>query len=467
MTPPFVFQNSTPDQKAKVFVWGVWLAMLIADLLFLVSHVRNIPEAEDWYMVPPLTGREPNLGAWLWAQNNEHRFPLPRLILLTALNLTKGDFRSGAVLNVLTLALVAAVGILVARHLRGERTSYADAFFPVTLLNVGLWPNLFWGWLFTFVLPTALVFTLLFVFVIQPTLTTPIAAAIAGVSLISLPLCGAIGLLFVPFTASWFIYRGLVNWYASSAIENRRRMSIPIGSAIITLCLTGIYFIGYQRPAWVPPNPGVMATLQTAGKFLAYSFGAVAANSWNLFVLIAFGVLVPTLGTLILATIRLHSFEKQRALAILLFCGSLLMFALAIGYGRAGSPEGFPIRYVILATPVLCTVFFVWELYGSKKWLKVFQVGLFVGMLLLVPFNSRAGFFYFGNWYDGAMDAVERDIDAGMSISELSKRHRNDLVHWFTEPELEKYMKMLYEYRVGPFARIKPCVRNIWGDCRP
>lgn len=449
--------DPAPDRNAKLFVWGMWLAMLIADLLILANHGRNIPEAEDWHLVPPLTGWESNLGDWLWAQNNEHRIPLPRLILLTALNLTKGDFRSGAVLNIFTLAFVAAAGILVARHLRGKRTSYADAFFPLALLNIGNWPWLVWSWMFTFILPTTLIFTLLFVFVVQPTLTAPAPAAIAAISLILLPLCGANGLIFLPFIAIWLVYRGLVNWRTSKSTDNQQWVSaVLIGSAIVASSLAGIYFIGYQQPAWNPPSPGIGATLLTAGKFLAYSLGAVAAESWKLFTLIAAAIIIPTL-LVILASKRQEHFDKQRSIAILLFFGTLLIFAIAIGYGRAGSiPQwGFPIRYVILAAPLLYLVFFVWELYGSRKWQKLFQVGLFVLMSLLLPFNSRAGFKYFGNWYDGAMDAVERDIEAGMCISELSKRHRKNLVHWFTEGDLEKYMQMLYDYRVGPFAHIK------------
>jgi hypothetical protein len=443
--------------------------MLIAALICLVSYGRNIPLAEDWLMVPPLTAsggwlwelsNEPglNLGGWLWEQNNEHRNPLTRLILLTALKFTKGDFRSGMILNVLTLALIAVVAMLVARHLRSGKTSYTDAFFPIALLNIGNWPNLFWGWQFTQVLPTAFTYILLFIFVIQPTLATPLAAAIAGVILVLLPLCGASGLFFVPFIASWFIYRGLVNWCVKDSKDKQRWAGIiSISSAVIALVLIGIYFIGYKRSNFYVPSPGLETTLKTAAKFLAYSFGAVAGYSWDVFVLIAFGILIPTFGLVILAVLRHQGFERQRALAILLFCSVLGIFALSMGYARAGviPSQGFPIRYVIFAVPLLCTAFFIWEIYGPRKWQKIVHWGLFLGMSLLLPFNTLAGFQAFGNWYDNGMNSVLRDINAGMSICEISKRNREFLIHWSTDDELKKHIKMLYEDRVSLFAAIQ------------
>ncbi len=446
------------DRNAKLFVWGIWLAMLIAAFICLVSYGRNIPLAEDWLMVKPLTGNESHLGRWLWQQNNEHRIPLPRLILLISLKFTKGDFRSGMVLNVVTFAFVAAAAIQVARSLRGGKTSYADAFFPIALLNISNWPNLFWSWQFTQILPTALTYIIVFVFVIEPTLTTPLAAAIAGVSLVALPFCGANGLLLVPLLAPWFIYRGFVNWYATDSKDKQRSASIiSISLAAIALCLIGIYFIGYQRPTWNPPSPGLWATLQTVAKFLAYSFGAVSAYWWSFFVLIAFGIFIPTFGIVILGIVRHQGFERQRALMMLLLCGIFGVYSLAVGYGRAGlvPSQGFPIRYVMFAVPMLCIAFFIWELYGSRKWQQIVPWGLFLWMLLLLPLNTIAGFEMFGNWYDGVMDSVERDIANGIPRSLLAQRHRDSLIHWWSDRELADNMQMLYEDRVGVFAQMR------------
>jgi hypothetical protein len=446
------------DRSASVFVWSVWLIMILVALITLARYGRNIPLAEDWYFVSPITGNEPNLVNWLWAQNNEHRVPLPRLILLTLLKVTHGDFRAGMVFNVITLGVLAFVMVRVAQHLRGGRTSFADAFFPVALLHLGNWPNLFWGWQFSLVLSTTLTCALLLVLVSHRTLNRSSAVVIAGICLVLLPLCGATGLIFVPLLTLWFLYCGVLQWHAVKVNGGQRWISsFLIGTAVIALCLMGLYFVGYKRPTWNPTNPGIGATLKTTAKFLALGFGPVAAESWTLSVMVAFGFLLPSAAVAVLAVLRHQGLEKRRALGILLFFGNLALFALAIGWGRAGyiSKVGLPMRYVLLAVPTLCTAYFVWELYGSSKLRTVAQRGLLLGMCLLLPFNTVTGLLKWGNWYRRGMEAVEQDLLAGNPPSILAEEHRDFLIHWWDENQLAEGMQMLQDAGIGPFAQMQ------------
>src|SRR5215213_1955850 len=97
---------------AAIVVWSVWALMFAVALGSIALAGRNIPFAEDWGLVAPLTGHEPDVFAWLWAQNNEHRVPLPRLAGLIIVMLT-GDYRAGMVLNACVLAAVAAAMVMV------------------------------------------------------------------------------------------------------------------------------------------------------------------------------------------------------------------------------------------------------------------------------------------------------------------------------------------------------------------
>ena len=106
-------KRESTTSLAVTIVWATWAAMLLVALACIVRYGRNIPLAEDWLLVPPMTGHEPHLGSWLWAQNNEHRLPLPRLVLLGLLVATR-DFRAGMVLNVVSLAALAAAMIFTA-----------------------------------------------------------------------------------------------------------------------------------------------------------------------------------------------------------------------------------------------------------------------------------------------------------------------------------------------------------------
>ena len=125
-----------PD-RAAVVVWLLWALTLTSLLGAIARDGRNVPFEEDWLLVGPMTGHEPNLPAWLWSQNSEHRLPLPRLVNLAILR-TTGDFRWTMVFDTLAVGAVAAAMILLARRLRGGRTSLADAFFPLLLQ---LWPS--------------------------------------------------------------------------------------------------------------------------------------------------------------------------------------------------------------------------------------------------------------------------------------------------------------------------------------
>ena len=131
-------QAGTPQSPGpRLFVWAVWAGMLAIVLWHFVHYARDLPLAEDWNLVAPLTGQEPRLGSWLWSQNNEHRVPLPRLVMLVLLKATGGDFRSGMILNIALIAMLAAAMMEVARRIRGGRSRYTDAVFPILLLEVG------------------------------------------------------------------------------------------------------------------------------------------------------------------------------------------------------------------------------------------------------------------------------------------------------------------------------------------
>ena len=165
-TPPPTPSLARSMNLAAIVVWATLTVMTLVALACIVRYGRNIPLAEDWLLVPPMTGHEPNLASWLWAQNNEHRLPLPRLVLLGLLEVTH-DFRAGMVLNVLSLAALSAAMILTVRHLRGGITRVSDAFFPLALLHLGDWENLIWGWQFQFVSSAVLICALLLVIVRQ------------------------------------------------------------------------------------------------------------------------------------------------------------------------------------------------------------------------------------------------------------------------------------------------------------
>ena len=460
---PRASDGGASTRFALIFVWGTWAVMLAIALACIARYGRNVPLAEDWLLVPPLTGHEPNLASWLWAQNNEHRLPLPRLILLGLLALTH-DFRAGMVLNVLSLAALAAAMILTARYLRNGATRWSDAFFPLALLHLGDWENLVWGWQFQFVCSAVLICALMLAIVRQRGAPTMRQALAAAASLVLLPLTGASGLVFAIALAPWAAWVGFVQLRDARARgESSSRGALLLASAIVAPLLVAVYFIGYVKPWWNPPNPGRLLTLETTLRFLALAWGAAARNAWVPSIVAIVTILLATTLLLLRALARLGGAEQQRAFGLFSFAGGCAVLALAIGWGRAATDlvSGMPMRYVLFAVPTICASYFVWELYATatpRRWL---QSALCVVMLALLPWNTREGFGLPGRydigwrgWYVTGMNAVERDIDAGVPRLEMASRHREFLMHW-DEAKLAAGMRMLHDAHIGAFSRLR------------
>ena len=447
----------------QAFVWGAWAVMTLIALACIVRYGRNIPLAEDWLMVPPMTGHEPHLASWLWAQNNEHRSPLPRLVLLGVLAATH-DFRAGMVLNVLSLAALAAAMIMTARFLRNGVTRASDAFFPLALLHLGDWENLVWAWQFQFVSSAVLMCALMLVVVRQRGKPTMRQSIVAAASLVLLPLTGASGLVFAIALAPWAAWAGIAQLRAArSAGTSPARGALLLASAIVAPALVGIYFIGYVKPWWNPPNPGRLQTLKTTLRFLALAWGAAARNAWTVSIIAIVLVLGATLLLLARALVRAREPERQRAFGMLSFAGGCGVLAVAIGWGRAATDmvSGMPMRYVLFAVPALCATYFIWELYASPGPRRSLQSGLCIAMLVLLPWNTREGFGLPGRydigwrgWYVAGMNAVEEDIRNGMPRLEMASRHREFLMHW-DEKKLADGMRMLRDAHIGPFGRLR------------
>ena len=446
----------TSDRAAGLFVWSVLAIMLLADLFILVHSARIFPLNEDWWLVPVLTGHEPSLTSWLWVQNSEHRIPFPRVILLALLKAGHGDVRVGMLFNILVLGALAFAMIRVARTVRGGRTSFADAFFPVALLHLGHSENLFWGWQLTQVVPTVLTCIILLVLVGNRTVTTPRAAVIGGIALVLLPLSGSHALLFAPPLSLWFGYCGLVHRRATDVPDRSRWVrGFLLGSAAVALAITVLHALTYQRPSWLPPDPSVEAALATAVKFLALAFGPTARSAWTVSTIAISGLISATAIVAVWAVIRHRDEERSRAIGVLVFFAGVALLALATGWGRATAIESvygqYPLRYVLMAAPVLLVSYFVWELYGEKRLGILVRYGLFVAICFLLPGNTVHGLNWV-YWFADRDALLEQDLRNGTSPTLLGERHRQILLHWEDPKKIEAFIRMLRDRGIGPFA---------------
>jgi hypothetical protein len=420
--------------------------MLVLAVGFVGRYGSNVPSWDDWDMVPTLTGHQPVTLDWLWSQHNEHRIPVPRLLLLGLHWITGIDFRTPMFFNVLAVGVLAAAMILVARRLRG-RTHYLDAFFPLVLLHWGHAANLLWGWQLQF-FSSMILSAMVLLFIVQSgaSLRIRTAAIAAGISILLLPLCGANGLGLVPALALWLLYLAVDRW--RSPDPGTRRDGLLVGGmGVAALLLVVLYFIGYESVPWHPKTPGIAATLLTSIQFITIGLGPATRAVWPVSGLVALGVMLLSAALLVRVWLAQPE-ERQRATGLFLFLGAMASLALGLGLGR----EGFETRYVNLAVPAWLCVYFIWKLYAPVPWSVVMRMSLFVVALAALWPNSRWGLAYAQD-LRGQLRSFERDMAAGAPPYELIARY-NAYLHPHQDIPTE-YLPMLRDAGVGKFRLLR------------
>lgn len=421
---------------------------------------RNIGLAEDWGMVAAMTGNEPDLGAWVWAQNNEHRLPVQRLLYLGLLKLT-GDFRSGMVFSQLLLALLALACAWAAGRMRGE-LRWRDMVFPFALLHLGHWENLVWGWQIQFVYSVMLSGLLLVVVSARNGVLGPRAGLAAVPLLVLLPLSGANGIVMGAALAPWLAAQGAVRLGINRIGPLCIGSSIPVSrtdhltgvgfitGAVLSFGVIGLYFIGYVSPPWSPPPASPAEFAAAAESYFAYALGP-GARHFSLLAAVAVAGFIVCGGLLASRALIVGPPEERlRAGGIALFIGAGAALGLAIAYARGSYDGRLPDRYALFAVLPLLGAVFAFDLYAPRRLARLVVAGLLVGFIVLLPLNIRAGL-QWGNWYVAGMSALEADMAADVPIPQLAARHHGFLMHW-SEDRLRNAMQMLHDAEIGPLG---------------
>jgi hypothetical protein len=443
-------------------VWSIWAVAAAAALWLVATFGRNVPLWDDWEMAPVLAGAQRVTPAWLWSQHNEHRIPLPRLLLLALDAVSSNDVRAGMAFNVLALAALAAVLLVAARRLRGS-AAWSDAFFPLILLHWGHADNFLWGWQVGFVSSTALALAVLALLAVQGNRLTRSTLVGVGACLLLLPLCGANGLVLVPPLTLWLGW-GIYHGWRSGQLRGRTDCLLAVGLLLGVLALSAAYLLGYERPKHHPPSAGVMASLRTALECSGMMFGL-----WGQRVGLAAGL--ATVGLCAAGAVLLvragwrQPAERPRALGLGLFLAGLLGLSLAVGWGRSGfGPDsGSMGRYVTLMTPALCGLYIIVGLYTRPPLTARVQGGLAVLAGLLLALNVSAG----RTLAEGRCqmtEAFERDVSADLPPFMLVDRYSQFPRVLYPDPlRFARYLSLLRQAGVEPFGRLTgdPDIREV------
>jgi hypothetical protein len=388
---------------------------------------RRFPYADDWYLVPALTGNEPATLSWLWSQHGQHRIPLPKaLFLLLDNQLTGYDFRAAPVFSALALGALALAMILVAKRIRGW-TSYTDAFFPLALLHLGI-SALNWHFEIVFLSSTILASSVLLVIVRNDALTTVKGALLAGAPVLLLPGTGLPGAAMAPFLASFLVYCGLGQWRHRKP-TSRRAAVVLLSFAIGCLAFVGLLSLDDLAGEASYKSPGIGTTFKTAAMFSASGLGDgltqyLSQAGWENYWRLAVPALLLATAVLLLARLFTKG-DGVRIVGMLLFMGSLGALAVAVGRGRGGRywSADLDAHYGTLAVPILCLVYFAWVAYGSPRARRLVETSLLLVMGAAFVLNGPQRYVQYRNALAADTRSVEEDVFAGMSRCEVIERH--------------------------------------------
>jgi hypothetical protein len=421
--------------------------MFVGVLAFVWRFGINVPFSDDWYFIPQFTGDEPMTATWLWEPHFEHRIPLPKLLLVGLARLTDCDFRAGAYFNCVALGGIALAMILVAMRVRG-RVSYTDAFFPLALLHWGQVEILLRGFQIQFISSVVLFCLILLVIVSFRGRPKTTAAVLLGLCLLGLPFCGANGLALAPPLIVWLGYVG-IEMMRMSEPNVQRNGFLMVTFAVLALALCGLYFVGYAGSTGHAPCPSTAAGTRTTAQFLAMSIGVTGAYTWPYSALWVIGLSFAGLHVLINSW---QSDIQSRIRTSGLFCliVGIVCLALGLGWGRAGLGEtaGLVTRYVSLAAPLLCILYYVWLVAGNRFVPRC----LFALMCSIFVSNTFYGFVNGREWGIVAQ-LLEKEIRAGEPPSALLARWSSpdlEIIPQISETELANRLEMLGRIGMGP-----------------
>jgi hypothetical protein len=432
-----------------VFVWSAWLALSLFGLDFVHTYGVNFPYYDEWEMVPAITGQQPITLQWLWSQHNEHRIVLPRLIYLAVTTVSGRDFRAGAFFDACMLSAAAAALIGVAHRLRG-RTIYADAFFPLVMLHWGQAENLVLSFQIQFVGSSVLALVALLLVVGPGPMSFRRALALGGCTAL-FPLFGGNGLALAPALAVCVLLAG---WDVRTARPGGiwRALGVWI-LALVSVALTALYFVNYERPAKHPPNDSPAAVLDAAMQFLTMGLGTAAKTIWPLtkyVLLVSLGATVVALA----ATAVTRGRGAPAARRLLLFLASICSLALGVAWARSAlSPVAmFASRYATLAAPLACAIYLAWEVVDRPILRRFVQVALFFSATLALVPNRQQGIEE-GIMYRDLRVGVVADLAAGVRLDELLRRYYPKM--YYGGPDvLAERMRALHAQGIGVFKNL-------------
>lgn len=339
-------------------------AALVAAWLFVRLFARysvDVPYYEDWVAASLLDRQDRGVLSWqdLWKSNNEHRVPVPLVVILVIGRLTRFNVR--AQMGTSMLAIFASCGgaFYAARRLAVQlRVSAIPALGLVAafLLSRAQWSNILWGWQITLTFGAAFGFATLLIIAPVGTATT-VSWKRWTFALLAALLCQysfASGLLI------WPIGLGLIVLRAGDDKWKMAALWTSIGSAS-----TYIYVQGLERAG----GTSAVSVWKTIDYALTQLGGTFALRGWECAgggtlrcrpihdeSMRAGAVGVVALVAVSIYLMRIRRFTESSGLIGWAVWATLSALLTGIGRASLGTEQALASRYVTLSSPLWATL---------------------------------------------------------------------------------------------------------------
>jgi hypothetical protein len=275
------------------------------------------------------------------------------------------------------------------RRIRG-RNEWCDLFIPFLLLTPNLctenWSH---GWNGCNTIPVSLLLivgTILITWSDKPSLFRICSLALC---LVALPLCGIGHVVTGSCLALAVIVPGLALLKSKNSGTKFKGLFI-FGGIIITIFLSIFYFVGYEKPSWIPASQGITAALM--GSFYLY-FASLLGPFFKLTPATVIAMLLMFISLLYGVFLLIKNFYNNNfRLRVFLTTSVLLVAGLligAIGWGRNG--YGFleisAPRLVSFALPVQIFLYMIFIMYAAST-MRRLMVSISISILFMGCISS-------------------------------------------------------------------------------
>lgn len=436
------------DLAGLLVAWGVWAAMTLVLLLYIRNYSRNLPFWDDFELVPVMTGVQPVNLSWAWAQHNEHRPMISRLIIAGLVRFVANDFRAPRYANVVLLSAMAAAMLMLVRRLRGS-ARIIDAALPLAILNVAQSESLLIGFAMNLIL-TSLLAVAAIIVVGQSRRWNSAATALAfGAILVLLPLSGGSGLAMLPPLAAWLAGYVAWGWWSgrSPGVATRATGLVLLAASV---AVAAFYLWGYHKPPYHPFPRSAWSVATAMLMYLSLAICPHLSSYWWPVSLMVSVILMATFALLSTVAIRKPE-ERPRALGLMAIIASMLAVAAAVGIGRSGfGPSAILVsRYITLAAPLLCALYVAWLVYGGPR----SRAGI-LSLLLVMAGVALPDCYRYGKSYGWNARISQQRVERSLTDRVPQTPMKDEAILLiFPDAALARgYFRMLKQARLGAFV---------------